>query len=81
MVIKMHSLREDKLVMLHWWLMRVNCLNNKKGMKGVTCKLELENAYNLMNWDRLLNMLKMMNFGERWIKWIKACNSIASFLV
>lgn len=36
-------------------------LNNKEGMKDVTSKLELENAYDLVIWDCLLNMLKMMN--------------------
>lgn len=54
---------------------------NKKGIKVVVCKLHLEKAYDHMNGECLLNILKMMNFGERWIKWIKTCISTVKFSV
>jgi hypothetical protein len=36
------------------------------GELGVLCKLDLEKAYDHVNWDFLLYLLKRCNFGERW---------------
>lgn len=54
---------------------------NRKGIKEVVCKSDLEKAYDHVNWECLLNILKVMNFGERWIKWIKTCISTVKFSV
>ncbi|XP_071708158.1 uncharacterized protein [Rutidosis leptorrhynchoides] len=34
-----------------------------------------------INWDFLFEIMKLMGFGSRWIKWIKACLSSASISI
>ena len=48
---------------------------------GVLCKLDLEKAYDHINWDFLLIVMQKMGFGEKWAGWIRWCISTASFLV
>ncbi|RVW65636.1 Transposon TX1 uncharacterized 149 kDa protein [Vitis vinifera] len=48
---------------------------------GVLCKLDLEKAYDHINWDFLLTVMQKMGFGEKWAGWIRWCISIASFSV
>ena len=43
----------------------------KGNTPGVMCKLDIEKAYDHVNWDFLLNTLRQMGFGERWVAWIK----------
>ena len=43
-------------------------LKNNEG--GVLCKLDIEKAYDHVNWKFLMAMLRKMGFGEKWIKWI-----------
>jgi hypothetical protein len=46
---------------------------------GVLCKLDIENAYDHVNWDFLLYMLWRCSFGEIWRKWIAYCISSVCF--
>jgi hypothetical protein len=44
------------------------CLDNqlRSGEAGLLCKLDLEKAYDHMNWDFLLYMLQRCGFREKW---------------
>ena len=47
----------------------------KRDETSVLCKLDLEKAYNHINWDFLLTMMQKMGFGEKWAGWIRWCIS------
>lgn len=53
----------------------------KSKKRGVACKLDLEKAYDHVNWSCLLNILKQMNFGDKWIEWISYCKSSVKFCI
>lgn len=48
---------------------------------GVLCKLDLEKAYDHVNWDFLMYVLRRCDFGPKWGKWIRRCVSLTPFLV
>lgn len=48
----------------------------KSGVPGILCKLDIEKAFDQVNWSYLLAMPKEMGFGDRWIKWITLKYSI-----
>ena len=39
----------------------------------------LSKTYDHLNWDFLLLVLNKMDFGRKWINWIKLCISTASY--
>ena len=48
---------------------------------GVVCKLDIENAYDSISWEFVFQVMDIMGFGNRWVRWIKWCISTASFSV
>uniref|UniRef100_A0A2N9GWZ4 Reverse transcriptase domain-containing protein n=1 Tax=Fagus sylvatica TaxID=28930 RepID=A0A2N9GWZ4_FAGSY len=55
------------------------CLDShlKQGLPGVICKLDVEKAYDHINWDFLLYLLQRCGFPLRWRNWIWFCISTA----
>jgi hypothetical protein len=47
----------------------------------VLCKLDMEKAYDHVDWNFLLYVLKRCGFGEKWCSWIKHCISSVRFSV
>lgn len=48
---------------------------------GILCKLDIEKAYDHVNWGFLINTLRRKGFREKWIKWIRFCISTVKFSV
>lgn len=59
------------------------CLDNhiKSGEPGLICKLDIEKAYDQVNWNFLLYLIKICGFGERRCSWRAHCISSARFSV
>jgi len=65
-------------------LIASECVDTRvRGEKaGILCKLDLEKAYDHVNWGFLLNILRQMGFGDKWLKWIGFCiKTVTSILV
>ena len=48
---------------------------------GVICKLDIEKAYDHLNWEHVLEVMRRMGFGQRWLSWIYWCMSTVSFSI
>ena len=53
----------------------------KSNRRAILCKLDIEKAYDHVEWSFLLAMLEKMGYGERWCSWIKWCLSTIRFSV
>ena len=53
----------------------------KSNRRAILCRLDIEKAYDHVDWSFLLAMLEKMGFGERWCSWIKWCLSTVRFSV
>ena len=54
---------------------------HKRNEKGLICKLDIEKAYDSINWNFLMKVLFKMGFGSWWMEWIWWCISTAKFSV
>uniref|UniRef100_A0A0V0IVQ8 Putative ovule protein n=1 Tax=Solanum chacoense TaxID=4108 RepID=A0A0V0IVQ8_SOLCH len=48
---------------------------------GILCKLDIEKAYDHLNWEFLWSTLRRMGFGNTWIKWMRFCMTTVKFSV
>ena len=58
------------------------CLDSriKSGDLVVLCKLDMGKAYDHINWEFLLYLLRRRGFGEKLCPWIAHCNLLVRFL-
>lgn len=45
------------------------------------CKLDIHKAYDHINWNFLLYLLRRCRFGEKWCRWIDFCISSVKYSV
>ncbi|XP_071728713.1 uncharacterized protein [Rutidosis leptorrhynchoides] len=45
----------------------------RRKSKSFIFKVDFEKAFDSVNWVYLLDLLKLMGFGDKWVKWIEAC--------
>jgi hypothetical protein len=59
------------------------CLDSRQRSResGVICKMDLEKAYDYVNWDFLLYMLRRCGFGRLWCSWMAHCVSSVRFSI
>uniref|UniRef100_A0A2N9JAL9 Reverse transcriptase domain-containing protein n=1 Tax=Fagus sylvatica TaxID=28930 RepID=A0A2N9JAL9_FAGSY len=59
------------------------CIDSRlhTAIPGVLCKLDVEKAYDHVNWKFLLYLLERCGFSERWRKWIHFCISTVRFSI
>ncbi|RVW55650.1 LINE-1 retrotransposable element ORF2 protein [Vitis vinifera] len=53
----------------------------KRGERGLICKLDIDKAYDSLNWQFLMKVMRKMGFGSRWLGWMWSCISTAKFSV
>ena len=53
----------------------------KSHVPSVVCKLDIEKAYDHVNWDALFYLLGRVGFGVKWRGWIKACITTVHFSI
>ena len=64
-------------------LIAFECIDSrlKTVIPGVLCKLDVEKAYDHVNWDFLMYMLQCYGFFDKWRKWIWYCISTVKFSI
>lgn len=44
-------------------------------------KLDMENAFDSMEWESLLKILDLLGFHPTWVQWIRQCITASSFSI
>ncbi|GKB26461.1 RNA-directed DNA polymerase, eukaryota, reverse transcriptase zinc-binding domain protein [Tanacetum coccineum] len=55
--------------------------NKKSGAKRCVMKIDIQKAYDIINWDFLKNVLMMVGFHNTMYNWIMTCITTASFSI
>ena len=68
---------------LDFVLIASECIDNrlKAGVLGVLCNLDIEKAYNHVNWEFLLFLLQQCGFSDKWRRWIRCYISSVKFSI
>ena len=68
---------------LYFVLIANESLDNrlKSGHQGILCNLDIEKAFDHVNWNFLMYMLRRCGFSEKWLQWIYTCIFIVRLLV
>ena len=53
----------------------------KANLRGLLCKLDIEKAYDHVNWNCVIAVMDKMGFGSKWLSWIRWCISMVHFSV
>ena len=53
----------------------------KDNIPGLLLKMDIEKAFDHVNWDFLMEVMSKMGFGHRWINWMKWCFSTTTFSI
>ena len=53
----------------------------KDNTPGLLLKMDIEKAFDHVNWDFFVDVMTKMGFGHRWINWMKWCCSTATFSI
>ena len=59
------------------------CLDSrlKTGLPGLLCKLDVEKAFDHVNWGFLMQLLEKSGFSAKWPQWIFFCISTVRFSI
>ena len=64
-------------------LIASECIDSrlKVGVPGVLCKMDIQKAYDHVNWEFLLFLLQQCGFSDKWRRWIRCCISSVKFSI
>jgi hypothetical protein len=70
---------QDNSILSHEML---HSLKTKRGRGGLmTVNIDMEKAFDKMEWDFLLTIMEKLGFQSQWITWIRLCITTSSFSV
>ncbi|KAK3007529.1 hypothetical protein RJ639_013237 [Escallonia herrerae] len=69
-------INDNSIIVQELW----QTMRKKKGKNGLMAiKIDMEKAYDKMEWSFILNVLKNFGFDQKWIGWVEQCISTATF--